>query len=207
MQPMVPERRPLPMTDRLVRSLIAMAFAGLVSVVPVSTALACSCAQAGTAESLGFADVAFIGTAVAVEAPRPGDVISTADPIHYSFAVDQVFKGPLTDAEIVATTALDGASCGTSFAVNERWLVFATIAEGEVWTGLCSGNILIVGGEEEQALLAELGTPIAEPEPSAPAEAQPFEIPVTLIVAVAAAAVVVGFSAWAFVFEPRRRAG
>jgi hypothetical protein len=195
------------MTDRLVRSLVAMAIVGLVSVVPVSTALACSCAQASTVESLGFADVAFIGTAVAAEAPRPGEVISTADPIHYSFAVDTVFKGALTDAEIVAATAMDGASCGTSFGIDERWLVFANVSDGEVWTGLCSGNVLIMGGADEEALLAELGTPIAEPEPSAPAEAQPFEIPVALVVAVAGAAIVIGFSAWAFVLEPRRRAG
>jgi hypothetical protein len=64
-----------------------------------------------------------------------------------------------------------------------------------------------MGGADEEALLAELGTPIAEPEPSAPAEAQPFEIPVALVVAVAGAAIVIGFSAWAFVLEPRRRAG
>lgn len=186
------------------RGLMAVLVAGALSAVPVSTALACSCAQASIQESVGFADVVFTGTATAVEAPPPGDVVSTADPIHYAFDVDQVFKGERIDAEIVASTAMDGASCGTSFGIDERWLVFANITEGEIWTGLCSGNVLLVDEETEAAALAELGTPIAEPEPTA-AEPEGFEIPVALVVALAAGAVVLGVSAWAFVIEPRRR--
>jgi hypothetical protein len=183
---------------------MAVLVAGALSAVPVSTALACSCAQASIQESVGFADVVFTGTATAVEAPPPGDVVSTADPIHYAFDVDKVFKGERIDAEIVASTAMDGASCGTSFGIDERWLVFANITEGEIWTGLCSGNVLLIDDETEAAALAELGTPIAEPEPTA-AEPEGFEVPVALVVALAAGAVVLGFSAWAFVIEPRRR--
>jgi hypothetical protein len=183
---------------------MAVLVAGALSAVPVSTALACSCAQASIQESVGFADVVFTGTATAVEAPPPGDVVSTADPVHYAFAVDKVFKGPLVDAEIVATTAMDGASCGTSFGIDERWLVFANVADGEIHTGLCSGNVLLADEEAEAAALAELGTPIAEPEPTV-AEPAGFEVPVAMIVVVVAGAAVLAVSAWAFVIEPRRR--
>jgi len=160
--------------------------------------------QATIPQSMEFADIAFIGTTRAVEAPPPGDMVNTTDPIHYAFAVDSIYKGDVIDAEIVASSAMDGASCGTSFGMDERWLVFANITDGEIWTGLCSGNVLLADEETEAATLAELGEPVAEPEAAA-AEPEGFEVPVALIVALAAGALVLGVSAWAFVIVPRRR--
>ncbi len=101
---------------------------------------------------------------------------------------------------------MDGASCGTAFGVDERWLVFANFSEDGIWTGLCSGNVLLADAEAEDAILAELGAPIAEPEPpateTAPADAG---IPMAVLVGGVLAAAVIGISAWAFVLEPRRR--
>jgi hypothetical protein len=191
---------------RAARGLLAMMIVAVLSAVPVSAVLACSCAMASIQESAGFADVVFTGTTTAVEVPPPGDVISTADPVHYAFAVDQIFKGDVVEAEIVASTAMDGASCGTSFGIDERWLVFANVTDGEIWTGLCSGNVPLPDEAAEAAALAELGEPIAEPEPTA-AEPAGFDVPVALILALGAGAAVVGVSAWAFVIEPRRRVG
>jgi hypothetical protein len=188
------------------RGLMAALVAGALSAVPVSTALACSCMQATIPQSMEFADIAFIGTTKAVEAPAPGDVVNTADPIHYAFAIDRIYKGDVIDAEIVASSAMDGASCGTSFGIDERWLVFANVTDGEIWTGLCSGNVLLADEETETATVAELGEPVAEPEPAAAeAEAEGFEVPLALVVAIAAGVMVLGVSAWAFVIEPRRR--
>ncbi len=186
----------------VIRVLTAILLAATLSAVPVATVMACSCAQATITDSLGFADVVFTGTATSAEAPPPREVVSTADPVHYAFAVDKIYKGGVIDAEIVASTAMDGASCGTSFGIDERWLVFANITEGEIWTGLCSGNVLFADEETEAAALAELGEPIAEP---AAVEPEDLEVPAALIVALAAAAAVLGVSAWAFVIEPRRR--
>lgn len=188
---------------RVTRALMAAMVAGLVAIVPVSTVMACSCAMATVPESFGFADVVFSGTTTAVEAPPPGDVVSSMDPVHYAFAVDAIYKGDVTDAEIIATTAMDGASCGTSFGIDERWLVFANIADGEIVTGLCSGNVALVDPETEEAALAELPSPGA-PDPVA-AEPETFEVPVTGVLVGAAALLVIGLSAWAFVIEPRRR--
>ena len=194
------------MRMRVVRALLAASTAFLLAAVPLSTTLACSCAQATIPDSVGWADVVFTGKAVAVEAPPPGDVVNTIDPVHYSFVVDRVFKGPITDSEIVATTQMDGASCGTSFGVDERWLVFANFSEDGISTGLCSGNVLLADAETEDAILAELGAPIAEPEPPA-TETAPVDagIPLALLVGGALAAAVIGVSAWAFAVEPRRR--
>lgn len=202
------------MRTRAVRGLLAtlplatlpLAVAVLLATAPLSTALACSCSMASVTDSLGFADVAFIGTTTAVEMPPPGEMVSSADPVHYAFAVEQVFKGPEIDSEIVATTAMDGASCGTAFGMDERWLVFGNFGEDGITTGLCSGNVLLVDGDAEEAVLAELGAPIAEPEPAA-TEAEPTqaELPIALLAGGALAAAVVGISLWAFVLEPRRR--
>lgn len=195
-----------------VRPLLRLAFtaavAGLLSAAPMSTALACSCMALSTPEALAFADVAFVGTPTAVDGPEPGPIQSSLDPVHYAFAVDQVFKGDAVGAEVVATTAMDGASCGTSFGIDERWLVFANVSEGELHTGLCSGNVLLSDPKTEAATLAELGPPIAEPEPTPQgAAAEPFELPMPLLAGLAVAAVVIGVSAWAFRREPGRPTG
>jgi hypothetical protein len=187
-----------------IRWLLAVAVAGALAAAPVSTVLACSCAMATIQDSFGFSDVVFTGTTTAVEAPPARDIVSSADPVRYAFAVDAIYKGSVTDAEIVATTALDGASCGTSFGMDERWLVFANVADGEIWTGLCSGNVQITDAAVEASIAGELGTPLVEPDPAS-SESAPAEIPLGLIVAVAAAAAVVGLSAWAFLREPRAR--
>ncbi len=198
------------MRSRAARGLLAMlpaSVALLLAAAPLSTVMACSCAMASITDSLGFADVAFIGTTKAVEMPPPGDIVSSADPVHYSFAVHQVFKGPADlDSEIVATTALNGASCGTAFGMEERWLVFANFGEEGVTTGLCSGNVLLGDAATEEEVLAELGSPIAEPEP-APSETEPAqtELPIAVMAGGVLAAAVVGISLWAFVLEPRRR--
>jgi hypothetical protein len=191
---------------RVRRGVLATLIALALTAVPLASVLACSCMPATITDSAGFADVVFIGTATAAEAPPPGDVVSSMDPVHYAFAVDQVFKGDLVEAEIVATTAMDGASCGTSFGIDERWLVFANFQDGDVWTGLCSGNVLLADEETEAAALAELGEPIAEPEAvPTDGEGEGFDVPLPVILGLVGAAVVFGASAWAFVIEPRRR--
>ena len=189
---------------RVRRGLVAMLAASALTIGPVSGVLACSCAMATPAESLAFADVVFTGTVTAAEAPAPREVVSSADPVHYAFAVDGYYKGHVLEASIVTSTALDGASCGTSFGVDERWLVFGTVADGDLWTGLCSGNVLLTDAETEQAVIAELGVArIPVDAASSPAD-EPIDIPLPLVVAVGAALAVIVVSAWAF-RRPSRR--
>jgi len=209
MQPRGARRRLSRMNARFaLRAVLAVGFSGLLSAVPLSTVLACSCMAVTIPEAFGFADVVFTGTPTAVEAPAPGEIGSTLDPVHYAFAVDKVFKGEYAEPELVATTAMDGASCGTSFAIGERWLVFANVTDGELSTGLCSGNVLFGDADTEAAVLAELGPPIAEPRPATeqPADTE-IELPLELIIGLAVAGLVIGVSAWAFLREPGRSAG
>lgn len=196
------------MNRRLLRASLALLAGWLLASVPATGVLACSCMQLSISEALGFADVAFIGTAAEAEAPppQPGDVLPNVDRVRYGFEVERVFKGEEVDARIVIiTTTADGASCGTSFAIGERWLVFANVTDGELWTGLCSGTAPLLDPEAEQAVLDELGSPIAQP--AAPSEGTQSEPPVALVAVLAAVALVAAISAWAFLREPARPAG
>jgi hypothetical protein len=114
----------------------------LLAARPVAVA-ACSCANGSEAQRLARADFVFTGAAVDMRAAANGD------PVQFLFAVEEVRKGP-TLASAVVTTSAGGASCGAGFAVDTRWLVFATRA-GNAWaSSLCSGN---------QALGAAAGVP------------------------------------------------
>lgn len=104
-------------------------------------ALACSCLVATEAEQAARASALFAGTAVASSDPNAGGpLIGSGDPIEWTFAVDTVVKGEVV-ADQRVTTARDGASCGASFEVGRRYLVFASDGEsGGLVTGVCSGT-------------------------------------------------------------------
>jgi hypothetical protein len=177
--------------------LLAAAMAIGLASLPVQQALACSCADGTIEQSASFADAVFAGTvvdqrpvgldpvgALAATAPMPGLMGQAI----YTFAVDGVAKGDVaTRAEVLAGG--DGASCGMSFGLDERWLVFTTWDGAVHSTGLCSGNMPL--GRDEQPPLP-LSAPIAgEIE-------QPFEIPWTAVTVLALILVVVAVSAFAF---------
>jgi hypothetical protein len=147
--------------------LLAALFAIGLASMPIAQAAACSCAQLGsdTAEAARqaaeAADAVFAGTvvnetpvgadprrqrAVAATVPFPPPMGQTI----YTFAVDGVAKGPIgTQVEVVAGG--DGASCGFTFEMNQRWLVFATWDGAMYGTGLCSGNVTL-GADAEAPL-------------------------------------------------------
>lgn len=85
----------------------------------------------------------FVGNVTAIEAYQPdSDVVSSADPIYVTFAVETVYKGAIAP-EITLTTERSGASCGYHFAVDNTYLVFAgdDYQDGSWNSSLCSGNI------------------------------------------------------------------
>lgn len=141
MQPRTPRSR----LARMARILLAAAIALGVAILPVRSAVACSCAMPGTpAEAVAASSLAFVGTAVdAVPAPRmPDDFGPTT---RYAFEVERASQ-PL-DAEMVEVRSLasDGGSCGFSFGLGERWFVVTHLQDGTLQTNLCSGNLPIDG--------------------------------------------------------------
>lgn len=177
--------------------LLAIAMATALAGLPAQQALACSCRGGTIEESAAMADAVFTGTVVGQEPVGldPVGALSATKPmpggmgqVIYTFEVDGVAKGEVaTQANVV--TSGDGASCGMSFGMNERWMVF-TMWDGAVLsTGLCSGN-LPLGADEDPPL--PMSAPIVgEIE-------QPLEIPWTAIAVLLTIAVVVAVSAVAF---------
>jgi hypothetical protein len=163
------------------RVLAVTFFAALVSVgTPVARVLACSCAQMTPAQALSNADVAFVGVVASLKDPNAGNpIVGTGDPIVYVFAVEAVAKGPAAK-QITITSARDGASCGMTFALADKWRIYAYADEaGGLATGICSGNELIT---------ANASLPRQEPG----------GLPIELLVVGGVVVVLAAFSAWAF---------
>jgi hypothetical protein len=70
----------------------------------------------------------------------------------------------------IRSVADNGANCGASFAVGQRWLVLAYGSEGTVETNGCMQNRrLDTEDAEAEAAIAELLTAAPEPGAAAPA--------------------------------------
>lgn len=131
------------------RLLAAVAIALAVSTIPVAQVAACSCMPMAPGEAAAIADAAFTGTVVA-EQPVGGVDLLAPEPmgqVLYTFEVDGIAKGDLR-AQATVLAGGDGAGCGMSFAMNERWLIFASAQEGQLATGLCSANVPLAAHEE-----------------------------------------------------------
>ena len=109
-----------------------------------------------------------------------------------TFDVESSVKA-VSEPAIEITSAGDSAMCGTAFALQQRYLVFATIIDGRLDSGLCSGNLELAAGESAPLPVV----PIA----AAPS-AEPDGPPIGLMALVGALLVVAGVSLGAL----RRRA-
>jgi len=118
-------------------------------------AQACSCLAPGDAvEAAGEADAVFAGTVLRQEATdRRADsplmariksffgmqVRHGPDERRFALNVDEPFKG-VASSTIEVVTSADSASCGYSFQVGRKYLVFAQREEGRLWVSLCSAT-------------------------------------------------------------------
>jgi len=180
--------------------LVAALFAIGLASLPVQRVAACDCAQSTPEQAAELADAVFAGTVVnqqpigadggpvgamaaTVPAPAPlGQVL-------YTFEVDGVAKGPV-GAAVEVLSGGDGASCGMSFGLNERWLIFTTWDGAMHSTGLCSGNITLEKGVEPPLpLTAPTG---GEGEPEAPA------VPIAILLLIGVIGAVLAVSWFAF---------
>lgn len=118
------------------------------SLLPLASAVACSCVQLGPGQALANADAAFVGVVAAAQDPSAGNpIVGSADPIVYSVVVEEALKGDLPEGQrVVLTSARDGASCGISLAVGDRWRLYANVDGSALTTGLCSGSELLARG-------------------------------------------------------------
>lgn len=163
-----------------------------VSIVPLATVSACSCAMLDLPEAIATADVAVVGTVASVEPTGGGDL---GEGIRTTWTLSSS-RDPL-DTTSLAIHSLkgDGANCGISFGVKERWLVLAYRGEQGLETNGCMMNRRLDGGDAEaEALIAEAMTPVAATEAT---DASP-PLPVPLIGLGAAALLIAAVSLFAF---------
>lgn len=135
-------------------------------------ARACSCRRPSPPEvALDEADVVF-------EA-RPFAMTTDGQRAHYGFEVDRVWKGGVGPrAEI--STALHSASCGRSYQIGTKYVVYATQSQNGGWQdNLCSRTRPSASAAEDLEVLG----PGADPRPrdAAPvvagADTEPTEPP------------------------------
>lgn len=132
------------MTMRLSRLLFALmgALVGALSIVILvpSTAFACRCAQFSVADQVESADLVVKGSIEDRDEGPPKVIRSSADPVTYTVAVDEVLKGasgPVAKVE----SAADGASCGLEVQVGRSYVIFAHAgADGVYEANLCGGT-------------------------------------------------------------------
>jgi hypothetical protein len=199
MSPMQPRGTPARLSRHMKLLLAALFAIGLAS-VPLEQVAACSCAQSTPEQAAELADAVFAGTVintqlVGAETGPLGAMAATGPPkgalgqTIYTFEVDGVAKGPV-GIQVEVLAGGDGASCGMSFGMDERWLVFTTWDGAIHSTGLCSGNVpLEAGAEAPLRLTAPTGGDQA-PEPSG--------IPAAVLVLIGVVGAVVGVSWLAF---------
>lgn len=190
---------------------VLAAVAGL-SAVPIARVAACSCMQMSPEAAVAAVSAAFTGT-VMHEDPMTGSGFggTGAEPVGdiprdaplpmpaiapdqgamlYRFEVDGVAKGELgTQATLLGGG--DGAGCGMSFAVGQRWLIFANVEGDVLTTSLCAGNVLLEPGQEPPL-------PVTAPTASPGADGSGFTLPMGVVVPVAVIAALVGVSAYIF---------
>jgi len=147
---------------RALRLLLAGAFAALSLVVfTASPSFACSCAAAGTAQYVDGATVVFTGTVTDKEPPPKRPVMSSGDPITYTFDVERWFKGE-EQSPLPVLSPMSGASCGIEgVRPGQRYVVFASEGRGgDLWASLCGGTAPWSAGlEADVEAAAGAGTP------------------------------------------------
>lgn len=187
------------MTRRRLAGLLGLALAlALLLVGTPMRAAACSCAMPNPIEATARAEAVFVGAVADRRGPAAGQMVSSADPVEYLFAVEEVRKGPIVSTVVVAT-ALSGASCGMEFALGSRWLVYGTRAQdGALTTHLCEPNELL----SDTADLPD--EPVRWPDEVAESPDANGAIPQQLFVMAVVIAALAAGSAVAFLWKGRR---
>jgi hypothetical protein len=155
------------MAPRAVLGLV-LAFT-LVALAP-GRVVACTCGGTSEDSALIHADVAFVGVVANTEDPNPlaPFTYSTADPILYTFAIEEVRKGEDIGAFLTVRSARDGASCGLTMAVGERWSIYAHRGDifgsgSDLWVFLCDANERLATGVAVPPAPGGLGSGLAPP--------------------------------------------
>lgn len=126
---------------RLVRAAAVLGVVALAVLAAVPPAGACSIPLPPSDQQLlDQADLVFEGVALASQdANTTASILSSADPVTWTFSVERVVKGSAAATQQV-TTARSGASCGFAFLAGHRYRVYARAGASGFSTSLGSGT-------------------------------------------------------------------
>ena len=142
---------------------VALAVAAWLLTIPTARAVACSCAGGTLEEQIAGADLVVTATAIeqsALDDANPGGFAQLASALVYTFAVDGVIKGNITNRQVKVVAGGMEASCGVHFDLDRRVLLLAFANGNGFKTGLCMGS-------RELAANEVLPVPVMEPPPPA----------------------------------------
>ena len=111
----------------------------------------------------------FTGTVADKEPPPKRPVMSSMDPVTYTFDVERAFKGD-PSGTVPVLSAMDGASCGLEgVRVGQRYVVFASAGRGgDLWASLCGGTAPW-SADLQADVVAATGPGTPDPPSAAPA--------------------------------------
>lgn len=177
--------------SQLARLALCVGVAGAaVPILGVGAAQACSCTPRTDAELLRDANAVFTGMLVRTDdGPTPTPVGAgrpSGHPVTYTFAIDRVYKGRVTDPQPV-NSGSDEASCGPPVRGDGPYVVFAnrvtaskpkdanpSLSVIPLSSGLCNGTRELAAGEKlpfgrgRAPAAAPAVAPTAEPTPEIP---------------------------------------
>lgn len=123
-------------------------------------ASACSCvANPDVAEALHNSDAVFEGTITAKQGSTKLFSTSSADPVTWTFQVNEVWKGKVAPA-ISVKSAFSSSSCGYEFEEGRRYLVYASDnGKSSLEVSLCSRTTDYGSAGADLAALGSGSTP------------------------------------------------
>ena len=164
-----------------------------VSIIPLATVSACSCAMTELNDAVSSAELAIIGTAVSTEPAGGGEV---GEMQLTTWEVSQSRDDIDTDVLEILSAKDNGANCGITFGTDEKWLVLAYPGERGLETNGCMQNRRLDGSDPAmEAAIASMMPAVAIEDDGAATDVQ---IPVAVIVVAAVGLLIAAVSVLAF---------
>lgn len=139
--------------------------ASLFVIFQATSAYACSCLPRTPQQHFETSQAVFAGRVIDVVQPSPVEGNSnqrrpsnSSSEVKVIFEISRIWKGQKRP-RIVVMTSSSSASCGYSFQKREQYLVYASLQESQLGTGLCSGTKPLSSAQQDLAVLGRGETP------------------------------------------------